>query len=296
MNFNDFKYNMRRKMQVLGYRMTSPTFMSKAYFRLVLKKKLNLKNPQTFNEKIQLYKLKYCPNNKTIIECTDKYRIRNYLKEKDLLNYAVPYIGYWDKVEDILWDKLPNQFVLKCNHGCAYNIICSNKDELDITGAKKQLSKWLKEDFSEFNAEPHYSHIKRGIICEEYLGDGNSDFLIDYKIHCFNGKPEFVLICSGRAQRSAEYIYYDLNWNELPYSNTESSHFSKPSSFSEMIDVCKVIAKDFPFVRVDFYEVNGRPYIGELTFVPAGGLDNTIPYEADVEIGKMFDISDLEKK
>ena len=220
----------------------------------------------------------------------------DYLKEKNLLNYGVPYIGFWNKVDDIPWDKLPNKFVLKCNHGCAYNIICSNKDELDIIEAKKKLSKWLKEDFSEFNAEPHYSHIKRGIICEEYLGDGNSDFLIDYKIHCFNGKPKFVLICSGRAQRSAEYIYYDLNWDELPYSNTESSHFSKPTSFSEMIDVCNVIAKDFPFVRVDFYDINGRPYIGELTFVPAGGLDNTIPYEADVKIGKMFDISSLEKQ
>lgn len=296
MKISDFKYNMRRKIQVLAYRMTSPTFMSRAYFRIVLKRKLNLKNPQTFNEKIQLYKLKYCPNNNIIIECTDKYRIRNYLKEKNLLYYGVPYIGFWNKVDDIPWDKLPNKFVLKCNHGCAYNIICSNKDELDIIEAKKKLSKWLKEDFSEFNAEPHYSHIKRGIICEEYLGDGNSDFLIDYKIHCFNGKPKFVLICSGRAQRSAEYIYYDLNWDELPYSNTESSHFSKPTSFSEMIDVCNVIAKDFPFVRVDFYDINGRPYIGELTFVPAGGLDNTIPYEADVKIGKMFDISSLEKQ
>lgn len=296
MKISDFKYNMRRKIQVLAYRMTSPTFMSRAYFRIVLKRKLNLKNPQTFNEKIQLYKLKYCPNNNIIIECTDKYRIRNYLKEKNLLYYGVPYIGFWNKVDDIPWDKLPNKFVLKCNHGCAYNIICSNKDELDIIEAKKKLSKWLKEDFSEFNAEPHYSHIKRGIICEEYLGDGNSDFLIDYKIHCFNGKPKFVLICSGRAQRSAEYIYYDLNWDELPYSNTESSHFSKPTSFSEMIDVCNVIAKDFLFVRVDFYDINGRPYIGELTFVPAGGLDNTIPYEADVKIGKMFDISSLEKQ
>ena len=295
MNINDFKYSMRRRMQVIAYRMTSPTFMSKVYFRLVLKKKLNLTAPKTFNEKIQLYKLKYCPNNKRIIECTDKYRIRNYLKEKNLMSYAVPCIGYWERVSDIPWAELPNQFVLKCNHGCAYNIICANKNELNILEAKKQLSKWLHEDFSEFNAEPHYSHIKRGIICEEYLGDGNNDFLIDYKIHCFNGKPVFVLICSGRAQRSAEYIYYDLNWNELPYSNTESSHFSKPSSFSEMIDVCKIVAQDFPFVRVDFYEIKGRPYIGELTFVPAGGLDNTIPYEADVEIGKMFDVGKLEK-
>lgn len=295
MKFNNFKYNLRRKLQVLSYRISSPTFMSKVYFRLVLKKKLNLKDPQTFNEKIQLYKLKYCPNNKTIIECTDKYRVRNYLKEKNLLNYAVPYFGYWDKVEDIPWNELPNQFVLKCNHGCAYNIICTNKNELDIAYAKKQLSNWLNEDFSEFNAEPHYSHIKRGIICEEYLGDGTSDFLIDYKIHCFNGKPKFVLICSGRAQRSAEYIYYDLDWNVLPYSITESTYFNKPKCLSEMIEVCNIVAKDFPFVRVDFYDVNDRPYIGELTFVPAGGLDNTIPYEADVEIGKMFDISDLEK-
>ncbi|GAA0676523.1 MULTISPECIES: ATP-grasp fold amidoligase family protein [Clostridium] len=294
MKNSELIYLIRRKLQVLAYRITSPELMSKIYFRIVLKQKLNLITPRTFNEKIQLYKLRYCPNNKTVITCSDKYRIREYLEEKKLTAYAVPCVGFWENVDDIPWNELLKRFVLKCNHGCAYNIICKDKDSLDIEKSKKLLKKWMKEDFGEFNAEPHYSKIKRGVICEEYLGDGVSDFLIDYKIHCFSGNPRFVLICSGRAQHSAEYKYYDMEWNELQYSTTGSSSFEMPKSFELMRKISEIVAKDFPFVRVDFYEVNGKPYIGELTFVPAGGLDNTLPPAADIEIGKLFDISNLE--
>lgn len=293
MNGREIIYIMRRKLQTIAYKTTSPEIMSKIYFRIVLKKKLDLTAPKSFNEKIQLYKLKYCPNNQQVIVCTDKYRIREYLLSKGLDQYAVPCLGFWENVEDIPWGELPSQFVLKCNHGCAYNIICTNKSNLNIKDTKKKLNKWMHEDFGEFNAEPHYSKIKRGIICEKYLGDGDSEFLIDYKIHCFNGVPKFVLICSGRAQHSAKYIYYDLDWKELDYSNTESSSFEMPKSFELMKMISERIAIDFPFVRVDFYEVDGKPYIGELTFVPAGGLDNTIPSKADLEIGKMFDVSNI---
>lgn len=289
----DAIYKIRRKLQVIAYDLTNPVVMSKIYFRIVLKQKLSLTNPKTFNEKIQYYKLYYCVKNRTIIESTDKYRVRKYLKKKGLMQYAIPLIGYWENPEDIVWEKLPKRFVLKCNHGCAYNIICQDKEKLDKIKTITQLKNWLKEDFGKYNAEPHYSKIKRGIVCEKYLGDGKSEFLTDFKIHCFNGTPKFVLICSGRAQHSAEYNYYDLDWNKLDYSTTESSEFPMPSSFDEMVRISNIIAKDFPFVRVDFYEIDGKPIIGELTFVPAGGLDETIPKSADYEIGQMLNLDEI---
>lgn len=289
-------YKIRRKIQTIAYDITNPTLMSKIYFRIVLKQKLSLTDPETFNAKIQYYKLYYCANNKEVIECSDKYRIREYLRRKNLLQYSIPLLGFWEKADDIEWENLPNRFVLKCNHGCAYNIICTNKENLNKEKSIKQLNKWLKEDFGKFNAEPHYSKIHRGIVCEKYLGDGKSEYLTDYKVHCFNGKPLFVLICSGRAQHSAEYVYYNLEWEKLAYSTTKSNDFEKPECFEEMIDICNQISNDFPFVRVDFYIVNQKPIIGELTFVPAGGLDDTIPRKADYEIGKMFDISGIGKE
>lgn len=287
---NNCVYNLRRKIQMIAGKIFAPEIMSKFYFRVVMKQKLNLQNPKTFNEKIQWYKLNYCLKNKKVITCCDKYRIREYLKEKKIENFAVPIIGFWERTEDIDWNKLPNNFVIKCNHGCAYNIICKDKKNLNQKNTEKLLNKWLKEDFGKFNAEPHYDKIKKGIVCEEYLDDGNK-VLVDYKIHCFNGKPKFVLICSNRFKRKVEYNYYDLDWKELDYSNTKKVFFKKPKSLDKMLEISNIIAKDFPFVRVDFYEINGKPLIGELTFVPAGGLDNTLTKEADIEIGKLFDIS-----
>lgn len=283
-------YDLRRKLQMIAGNIFSPKFMSKIYFRVVMKKKLNLRNPRTFNEKIQWYKLNYCVQNENVIICCDKYRLREYLREKGLENFAVPLVGYWENSKEIDWDSLPNSFVLKCNHGCAYNIICKDKNNFDKKNAESRLSKWLKEDFGKFNAEPHYDKIKKGIVCEKYLDNGNES-LIDYKIHCFNGEAKFVLICSNRVNRSVNYSYYDLDWTELNYSNTKRNIFSKPRSLNKMIEISNILAKDFPFIRVDFYEVNGEPFIGELTFVPAGGLDNTLTKEADIEIGKLFDIS-----
>lgn len=268
----------------------SPKFMSKIYFKIVMKQKLDLDNPKTFNAKIQWYKLNYCLNDETIIECCDKYRIRKYLKNKNLMEYAIPLLGYWENVNDIQWENLPEQFVIKCNHGCAYNLICKDKSKFNIDTAKKLLAKWMKEDFGRFNAEPHYDKIKKGIICETYLDDGN-EVLIDYKIHCFNGKPKFIMTCINRTRQGSQECFFDLNWNVLHYSKMREYKCDKPKALNKMIEISRKISKDFPFVRVDFYEVNGEPFIGELTFVPAGGLDNTLTEEADIEIGNMFDIS-----
>lgn len=285
-----FIYKLRRKLQYYAFDILGAETMSKIYFRIVLKQKLHLDNPQTFNEKIQWYKLFYCPNNPEVIICSDKYRIREYLRKKNLVKYAIPLIGVWERTEEIPWNDLPDKFVLKCNHGCAYNIICKDKNSIDKKKIMSQLDKWLREDFGKFNAEIHYSQIKPRILCEEYLGDGIDNFLVDYKIHCFNGEPRFVLICSDREGNKSNYNYYDLKWSRLDYSNTQVKEFKRPNSFDEMISISKIIANDFPFIRVDFYEINNQPIIGELTFVPAGGLDETLPKKADYEIGKMLSL------
>ena len=285
---NSVIYNFRRKLQVLAYDVFGAEIMSKLYFLIVLKHRLNLANPKTFNEKIQWYKLFYCPQNSDVILCTDKYRIREYLKQKGLLDYAVPLISVWNNPREIKWENLPDRFVIKANHGCAYNIVCSDRTKFNVIEANKKLCKWIREDFGKYNAEPHYSHIKPVIICEEFLHDEDSSFLTDYKVHCFNGKPCFTLVCSDREQNHACYDYYNNSWEKLNYSTTKNKVFERPKFFEKMISVSEIIAKDFPFVRVDFYETKEKLFIGELTFVPAGGLDNTITYEADVEIGKML--------
>ncbi|MFR2300305.1 MAG: ATP-grasp fold amidoligase family protein [Clostridium paraputrificum] len=286
---NSILYSMRRKMQVLAFDIFGPKFMSKVYFRIVLKQKLNLKEPKTFNEKIQWYKLNTCHQDERIIICSDKLRVREYLDKKGLLEYQVPLLGDWESTDQIEWDKLPQRFVIKCNHGCAYNIICKDKSEIDLSKVERKLTRWLNESFGKFNAEIHYDKIKPCILCEEYL-DNDGLPLVDYKIHCFNGVPKFILICSEREGNKSNYNYYDLNWDRLDYSTTLTKDFKKPDTFSKMLEISKIIAEDFPFVRVDFYDIKGKLMIGELTFVPAGGLDDTLPKKADLEIGNMLNL------
>lgn len=286
-------YDCRRKIQYFVGRIVSDKLLSKLYFRIVLHEKLHLDNPRTFNEKIQWYKLYYCPVNEVVIKCADKAWLHLYLEEKGLGLYAVPILGTWEKSEDINFDKLPRQYVLKCNHGCGYNLIITDSKKADTIEIKKKLDLWLKEDFSNYNAEPHYGRIPKQIVCEQYLGDGKTKFLYDYKVHCFNGEPRFTLVCFDRDtdKTGANYVYYDVNWAHLNYSKTPNRDFIKPLCYDEMLTVSRKIACDFPFVRVDFYIVDNRLYIGELTFDPDGGLDNTIYKEADEAIGKMLDLS-----
>ena len=183
-------YNIRRKLQVIATKITSYEFMTKLYYYKIFRKKLNLKNPITFSEKLQWLKLYYYPSNMNVIRCADKYKVREYLEEKGLSRYLNELIGVWEKWEDVKWEDLPQKFVLKCNHGCGYNIICNDKSFLSKVDVGKKINKWLSEDFSLFNAEKHYTFIERKIICEKYLGED----IIDYKFFCFHGKPEFFYI------------------------------------------------------------------------------------------------------
>ena len=167
-------YKIRRNIQRALCSVLPQEFMSSLYYRIRVKEPLNLKNPTTFNEKLQWLKLYYCPNQKTVIQCADKYAVREYLAERGLEHLLNELIAVWDRAEDIDWDNLPQQFVLKCNHGCGYNIICADKSKLDTAEAVKRLNAWMSEDYSKYDAEPHYAKIPRKIICEKYL-EGKKD-------------------------------------------------------------------------------------------------------------------------
>ena len=289
MERDSFIYKARRKIQVVAHKLFSNEFMSKLYFKIVLKEKLDLKNPRTFNEKLQWLKLYYYPQNDLAVKCADKYRVREYIKDKEYENTLVPLLGAWDNVEDIDWDSLPNKFVLKCNHGCAYNIVCNDKTEFDRIKAKKQLNTWLKEDFGAFNIEPHYSNIKKHkITCEEFLGDN----LVDYKFFCFNGKVEYIVF-DGDRYKKHKRNFYDKNWNYLDIKS-DCENFGdiikKPIALEQMKSIAEKLSQDFSFVRVDLYWINNKIYFGELTFYPWSGYVQFYPDEFDYTLGKKFNI------
>ena len=290
-------YKIRRKFQILAFNIFGAEIMTKVYFKHLLGYSLNLNKPKTFNEKICWYKIKYCQKNEQIIKCADKYYVREYLKEKGYEDYLIRIVGVWDDPHQIKWDILPKKFALKRTNGCGYNIICLEKEKLDEKYVKRLLKHWQKEKFGKYNVEPHYDQLESKIICEEYI-ESNNRLPIDYKIHCFNGKPEFLMVCDGRKSGGTSFGYFDLKRKYLPYAkeNTVFELDLEESYLNEMIRISEDISKDFPFVRVDFYISCGRLFIGELTFTPTAGYDYTITKAGDEEIGKLFNIEELMEK
>lgn len=295
MERDSFLYKTRRKCQTIAHRLASPEFMSKLYFRIVLGYGLNLKNPQTFNEKLQWLKLYYWPDNKLAIKCADKYAVREYIKnigKGELLNDI---INVWDNANEIMWGELPNKFVLKCNHGCGYNIICKNKSALNETEVIKILNKWMNEDFSAFNEEPHYGKIKRKIICEKFLeGD-----VVNYNIYVFNGKAVFFSVAGGLGDGVDEHLtYYNPDGTVADFHN--KAYPSQLDMLSpllpEMIRTAEFLAKEFPMVRVDLFDIDGKIVLSEMTFTPGGALIPFEPLSADKMLGDKLDIDCLKNK
>ena len=297
MERDSFLYKTRRKCQVVAHKIVPDATMSKVYYRIVLHKKLNLENPQTFNEKIQWMKLYYYPKNKLVICGADKYAVRNYIKAKGYGDKLVPLLGVWDRAEDIDWDKLPDKFVLKCNHGCAYNIVVPNKGKLNKSKTVKQLNTWLKEDFGAFNIELHYSAIRHHrITCEEFLGDS----ITDYKFFCFNGKPHCIYVSNDLIHdRQAQIGFFYLDGKKMPLHRDDYTDIPKvvfPIFFDEMKKAAEILCEDFPFVRVDFFIANDTWYFAELTFTPSAGMMPFNPEKFDLEWGKMINLNGIKER
>ena len=253
---------------------------------------LNLDNPQTCNEKIQWLKLYDSTPLKSRL--ADKFAVRSWIKEKIGEQYLVPLLGVWDRFDDIDFDSLPQKFVLKCNHGSGYNIIVTDKSKFDLGGARRLITTWMNEDFAFRNGfELQYSPIPRKITAEEYIETTSERELFDYKCWCFDGKVKYIEFVSGSHTDQMKEAFYDRNWQKQDFTNYhvfDEGFAEKPKNLDLMLELGDKLAHDFSFVRVDFYDVNGRIYFGEMTFTPGAGIDPWIPKEADLKIGRMINL------
>ena len=251
--------------------------VTKVRYRYVTGKKLNLKAPRDFNEKILYLMLNEFGRKES--NCADKYLVRNYVKEKGLENILPELYGKYDSVDEIDFKSIPNEYVLKTNHGCGCTIIKTENINIDLNLAQRNLRKSLKENYAKETLEYQYEKIKPCILCEEYLKENDKLMPTDYKIFCFNGKAYFLLVCGDRDSK-VRTVYYDLNWHKINCTKKkQTGEFEKPRNFAQMIKVAEKLSEDFKFVRVDLYNINGRIYFGELTFTPRGGINVTIKQE-----------------
>lgn len=263
----------------------------KRFFKKRIGKDLDLKNPKDFNEKIQWLIL----NRYGVKEAklADKELVKEYVKQLKIPNLKVPKtLATYNDVSEIDINKLPDKFVLKCNHFSGNVFICKDKKEFDFDLAKKKLDEVLKRNFADINLEYHYSYIKPLIIAEEYLNDGIHKNPIDYKFYCFDGEPESILVCSNR-EKKLKLNDFDLDWNELDYTTDEyrsKERFKRPKRLKEMTKIAKQLSSGIPFVRVDLYEINGDIYFGEYTFTPAAGVIRYYKQEALDYFGSKIDL------
>ena len=248
---------------------------------------LDLDNPKTIQDKINWMKLYDSTPLKT--RCADKIQIHDYCKEKIGVDLCIPILHIYNKVEDIKWNELPNRFVMKCNHGSGMNIIVKDKSKLNIQEAEKKLRRFMADDFAfHVGYEMHYHDIPHKIFVEEYKEDENQkDSLYDYKFWCFNGEPKFMTISDGFGHGNMSF--YDMNFNKSDLSRTDftpiKKEMNKPKNFDLMVEYSKKLSEDFKFVRVDFYEVSGQLYLGELTFTPGAGFFKYRNREDDKRLG-----------
>lgn len=262
----------------------SPKTMASLWYAINEGRLPNLRHPKDFSELMMSINLKARkdPLARSLrVRCADKYAVRDYVKEKGLEHILNECYGVYDSFDEIDFDALPNQFVLKLTSCCGMNYICRDKSTLDIDQLRETVAKWFAacEDFGLKTAEWHYVEIKPRLIAEKYLSMlGESLSLIDYKWHCFNGQVYHIQTISDRDVKKGSCSYinetYDTQWQRTEcikpeYHNTRRMH-PKPECFEEMKHVAETLSKDFEYVRVDLYEIDGKVLFGELTFTPAG--------------------------
>lgn len=250
----------------------------------------DLKNPTTFDEKIQWLKL--YGDLEDLHKFVDKYEVRSYVEKTVGADHLVPLHGIFDNPEKIDFNELPDRYVLKMSHGSGYNIIIENNINADHKAIVEQLNEWMGENYYNKSRERQYLHCKPKILCEKYLKD-DSGGLLDYKFFCYNGVPRFVGVDYDRFSNH-QRNYYDMNWNKLPveidYQNFVHN-MEKPQCFDAMKRIAGDLSKEFLFVRVDMYLVDNEIIFSELTFTPANGLQRFVPYDYEYEFGKYFDYS-----
>lgn len=260
----------------------------KVLYRNKLHKKLNLTNPQTFNEKLQWLKLYNRKDIYTIM--VDKYETKKYVSDIIGAEYIIPTIGIYEKFDDIDFGKLPNQFVIKCTHDSGGLVICKDKNTLKVEEVRKKLESSLKNNYYMYSREWPYKNVKPRIIIEKYMGNN----LNDYKIMCFNGNPYYTFVCTDRnTEKGLHVTFFDDKWNKMNFERhypSSKEDIKQPVNFNKMMELSKILSKDIPFVRADWYEIDNKIYFGELTFFPGGGFEEFTPEEWDYKLGDLINL------
>lgn len=269
----------------------------KILYKFYINKKLNLDNPHTFNEKLQWLKLYDRKDIYTTM--VDKYEVKEYISNIIGEDHVIPTIGVYDNFNDINFEKLPKQFVIKCTHDSGGLVIVKDKTKLDIKKAKKKINKALRRNYYYSGREWPYKNVKPRIIIEKYMEDNKAKELRDYKFFCFNGKMQLFKIDFNRLNYH-QANYYDKSGNLLRFGEkvcppNYNKVLEMPINLNSMIKLAENLSKNIPFLRVDFYEMNSKIYFGELTFYPASGFGKFEPEEWDRKLGDLIDLSLVDK-
>ena len=258
----------------------------------------DLTSPKTFNEKLNWLKL--CDRNPLYTTLVDKCAVKQWVVDKIGEQYVIPTLGVWNKFDDIDFDKLPNQFVLKCTHDSGSYVICKDKAKLDKRAARKKLTTALKRNFYYVGREYPYKNVPPRIIAEKYIEDRNGVF-VDYKFSCFNGYVDCVMVCLDRHINDVKFYFFDKDWN-LKRLNVRGKNapegftIPKPSCMDEMFEIAAKLSKGIPFVRVDLFECDGNIYFGEMTFFPDCGFDANLLPETDLYFGSLIDLNKIKRR
>lgn len=270
------------------FRFLPPKFYAKVHYEYFSGEPLDLENPVDFNAKIEWYKVFFRP--RILNTLVDKYEVRAFIKDAIGEQYLNDIYGVYDDVDDIDFETLPNKFVIKATHSSGHNIIVTDKSSMNLTQVRKKLKKWLKvNQYFRMGQEWAYKDVKHRYIIEKFLKEDDKTSLVDYKYYCFNGKPIFIDVHLNREEDHKQGCF-DLDFDLLPFGKSKSyksisSDLKKPSNLDEMTQLAEVLATDLPFVRVDFYSVNGRTVFGEMTFYPSDARKKFYPENYNKEIG-----------
>ncbi len=273
----------------------------KILYRIFVGKRLNLNNPQTYNEKLQWIKLH--DHNPIYTTMVDKYAVKKYIKEKIGEEYVIPTLGVWNTPKDIDFSLLPNQFVLKTTFGGGGNdvYICKDKATLNAEEAIKYMSGFMKQNSYKYLKEWPYKNVPRRVIAEKYMEESGKTSLTDYKVMCFNGIAKLIELHNGRYTDGHTQDFYDRDWNKTnitqgSYGDVSNTLVERPEKLEEMLRLSEILAKDIPHVRVDWYIIDNRLYFGELTFFDSSGFDDFIPDEYNYILGEWISLPNKNKK
>ena len=291
-----FRLNLLMKHNLLFW-MSDEEILKKKY-RLIFKKELDLENPLTYNEKLQWLKL--YDHQPIYTRMVDKYEVKPIVEEKIGKEYIIPTYGVWNTFDEIDFDSLPDQFVLKCTHDSGGLVICRDKKTLDMDAARKKINRCLKRNFYYLGREWPYKDVKPRIIAEQYMEDPETSELRDYKFFCFNGTPKALFIATDRQKKGEEtkFDFFDMDFNHLDIRNGHENAKippAKPVTFEKMKELAGILSEGIPQLRVDFYEVSGQIFFGELTFFHWSGFKPFEPEKWDRIFGDWIDLSIVKK-